>query len=84
MNKKIINFIMTVLLIKIFVTSAYGLGLVIYLIFFCSDWFVILYLTDRFNYERKEYESLQKEHGVLYQRSVLDTSTFHRSNLDSN
>ena len=83
MNKRIINFVMTILLIKIFVTTGYGIGFVLFVLFFCSDWLLILWLTDKLNYEREQYEYLQKEYGILYQRNILVNSTFHRSDLDS-
>lgn len=58
MNKKIINIVFTLLLIKAFVTSALNIGIVFFVMFFCGDWLVILWLTDEFNYERKQNEPL--------------------------
>jgi hypothetical protein len=58
MNKKIINFIFTLLLIRMFVISAFNIWLVFLLIVFCGDWLAILWLTDKNNDERKQNESL--------------------------
>jgi len=82
MNKRIINFVFTIFLIKIFVTSAYGIGFVLFLLFFCADWFIVLWLTDKFNYERNKNELLQGKHRVFHKRGFLDIGPIHRSDLD--
>lgn len=58
MNKKIINILFTLLLIKAFVGSELDIGLAFFVMVFCGDWFAILCLTDKFNKERKQNESL--------------------------
>ena len=83
MNKKIINFVFTILLIKVFVTSGYGIGFVLFLLFFCADWLIVLQLTDKLNYERKQDETVQRKHRVFHKRGFLDIGHIHRSDLDS-
>lgn len=83
MNKKIINFVFTILLIKVFVTSGSGIGFALFLLFFCADWFIVLWLTDKLNYERKQDETLQGKHRVFHKHGFLDIGHIHRSDLDA-
>jgi len=58
MNKKIINTVFTLLLIKVFVTSGFNIWSVLFFLFFCGDWLLVLHLTDTFNNERIQDETL--------------------------
>ena len=82
MNKKIINLVFTLIIIKTFVSSAFNIWVVLFVLFICADWFLVQTLTDDLNYERKQDETLQREYGILHKHGFLDIGPIHRSDLD--